>query len=91
MIITNEQHLLAMLQAITTYILLRITSEDSLFSVEFDNDLIRTMTSIAIKCEESGFLCTNEVFGQLPTWKEWILMESKRRFVPFSHILNPNF
>jgi hypothetical protein len=69
-----------MLQTITIYILLRIFDEDS-FSVEFDNDLIHTMTAIAIKCEESGFLCTSEVLGELPIWSEWILMESKRRFV----------
>jgi hypothetical protein len=82
---TNEWNLLAMLQAITIYILLRIFDEDS-FSVDFDNDLIQTMTAIAIKCEESGFLCTSEVLGELPNWSEWILMESKRRFVNlFSH------
>jgi hypothetical protein len=77
-----------MLQAITIYILLRIFDEDFL-SVEFDNDLIRTMTAIAIKCEESGFLCTSEVFGELPVWSEWILMESKRRFVQL--FLRPQF
>jgi hypothetical protein len=69
-----------MLQAITIYILLRLFDEDS-FSVDFDNDLIQTMTTIAIKCEESGFLCPSEVLGELPIWSEWILMESKRRFV----------
>jgi hypothetical protein len=80
LLITNEWNHLAMLQAITIYILLRIFDEDS-FSVDFDNDLIQTMTAIAIKCEESGFLFTSEVVGELPVWSEWILMESKRRFV----------
>jgi hypothetical protein len=82
-----------MLQAITIYILLRIFDEDS-FSVDFDNDLIQTMTAIAIKCEESGFLCTSEVVGELPIWSEWILTESKRRFVLLflnPIIPNPNF
>jgi hypothetical protein len=76
-----------MLQAITTYILLRIFSEDS-FSIEFDNDLIQTMTAIAIKLEESGFLSTSEVLDELPRWSVWILMESKRRTVTLLFIIH---
>jgi hypothetical protein len=87
---TNEWNLLAMLQAITIYILLRIFDEDS-FSVDFDNGLIQTMTAIAIKCEEFGFLCTREVIDELPVWGEWVVMESKRRFVLlFIHPMIPN-
>lgn len=69
-----------MLQAITTYILLRISDDES-STVDFDIGLIETMTSIAIKSEQSGFLCTGEVHGYRPKWQEWMLMESKRRFV----------
>jgi len=35
---------------------------------------------MAHKCEESGFLCESEIFGEMPDWEEWILMESKRRY-----------
>jgi hypothetical protein len=50
----SEWELLGMLQAITLYILLRIFDEDS-FSVDFDRELIRTMTvsclnSNKVKC-----------------------------------------
>lgn len=69
-----------MLQAMTTYIIVRIFDEDS-FSVDFDNDLIQTMTAIAIKCEESGFISESEILGEFPMWNEWVLMESKRRSV----------
>lgn len=83
----DEWNTLAMLQASTIYILLRIFSDDS-FSIDFDNDLIQTMTSIAIKSEESGFLCTSEVSGEIPTWSEWILMESKRRTITLLFIIH---
>ena len=76
-----------MLQASTIYIFLRIFSEDS-FPIDFDNDLIQTMTSIAIKSEKSGFLCTSEVSSELPPWSEWILMESKRRTVTLLFIIH---
>lgn len=46
------------------------------------------MTDIAIHSEESGFLCTSEVLNQLPAWKEWILMESKRRTVMLLFIIH---
>lgn len=81
----DEWNLVAVLQSLTIYILLRISSSDSL-SVDFDNDLIQTMTTIAIKSEEAGFLCTSEVLGEVPSWREWILMESKRR----SALLHPH-
>ena len=94
---SNEWNVLAMLQSMTIYILMRIFDEDS-FTADFDNQMIETMTvstfadlmpilhnplitlqSIAIKSEQSGFLCHAEAQGQPPHWDEWILMESKRR------------
>jgi hypothetical protein len=94
---SDEWNVLAMLQSMTIYILIRIYDEDS-FPVDFDNQMIETMTvstfadlmphfpqladklqAIAIKSEQSGFLCHAEAQGQPPHWDEWILMESKRR------------
>jgi hypothetical protein len=38
--------------------------------------------------EQSGFLSTHEVLGELPTWSDWILMESKRRTVTLLFIIH---
>ena len=46
------------------------------------------MTAIAIKSEQSGFLCTSEVLGELPRWSDWVLMESKRRTVTLLFIIH---
>jgi hypothetical protein len=92
---SDEDTVLAMLQAITIYILIRIFDQDA-FCVDFDRELVGAMTvcpspspsktlsnnnlqEIAIKCELAGFLCGAEVEGRRPEWKEWVLMESKRR------------
>lgn len=87
---SNEWELLGMLQAITLYILLRIFDEDS-FSVDFDRELVRTMTEIAIKAEQFKLVCHAEVEGQRPHWQEWVLLESKRRTVTLLFILHLMF
>lgn len=79
--------MLAMLQAITVYILLRIFDQDS-FSVDFDRELVSAMTEIAIISEQAKFLCRAEVEGWRPEWKEWVLFESKRRTVTLLFILH---
>lgn len=83
----DEWTRLSMLQAITLYILLRIFDQDS-FSVDFDRELVRAMTKIAIKAEQRQHLCQAEVEGWRPDWKEWVLLESKRRTVTLLFILH---
>ncbi|KAL2068185.1 hypothetical protein VTL71DRAFT_16283 [Oculimacula yallundae] len=78
--VASDWELLSMLQAMTVFIILRISDPDS-GTIDFDNSLVETMTLIAIRLERSGFLCDGEVHGYRPTWEEWILMESKRRTV----------
>ncbi|KAN0110886.1 hypothetical protein V8E51_007273 [Hyaloscypha variabilis] len=78
--------LLSMLQAITLYILLRIFDESS-FSVEFDRELVAAMIEISHKLERTHLLCRAEVEGYRPEWKEWVLLESKRRTVTLLFIL----
>jgi hypothetical protein len=50
----SEWELLGMLQAITLYILLRIFDEDS-FSVDFDRELVRTMTVSCLNSKKVKF------------------------------------
>ncbi|KAF2421476.1 hypothetical protein EJ08DRAFT_690169 [Tothia fuscella] len=74
----DEWTTLSMLQAITLYCLLGIFDGDS-FSVDFDHELVRAMIKIAIKAEQRQLLCPAEVEGWRPKWKDWVLLESKRR------------
>lgn len=93
----DEWNTVAMLQALTVYILLRVFTQDTV-SMDLDIALVQTMTvchcylfwpcvfnqilqKIAIKCEESGFICSSEYARESPSWSSWILVESKRRFV----------
>jgi hypothetical protein len=45
------------------------------------NKLIYVSQTIAIKAEQRQFLCQAEVEGWRPDWKEWVLLESKRRLL----------
>ncbi|KAK5674378.1 hypothetical protein LTS10_012962 [Elasticomyces elasticus] len=83
----DEWTVLSMLQAITLYILLRIFDEDS-FSVEFDRELTRAMTEIMIHADQWRLVCSAEIEGRRPEWKEWLLVESKRRTVTVLFILH---
>ncbi|KAE9372727.1 hypothetical protein N431DRAFT_483460 [Stipitochalara longipes BDJ] len=84
---SDDWTMLSMLQAITVYILLRIFDENS-FSVEFDRALTAAMTEIAIAAEQRQLLCRAEIEGWRPEWKEWVLLESKRRTVTLLFIFH---
>ncbi|KAK4896840.1 hypothetical protein LTR27_005437 [Elasticomyces elasticus] len=83
----DEWTVLSMLQAITLYILLRIFDEDS-FSAEFDRELTRAMTEIMVHADQWRLVCSAEIEGRRPEWKEWLLVESKRRTVTVLFILH---
>ncbi|KAK3623535.1 hypothetical protein LTR22_024342 [Elasticomyces elasticus] len=83
----DEWTVLYMLQAITVYVLLRIFDEDS-FSVEFDRELTRAMTEIMVHADQWRLVCGAEIEGRRPEWKEWLLVESKRRTVTVLFILH---
>ncbi|KAF2494316.1 hypothetical protein BU16DRAFT_489440 [Lophium mytilinum] len=83
----DEWTVLSMLQAVTLYILLRIFDEDS-FSAEFDSELARAMTEIEIQAGQFKLVCSAEIEGRRPEWKEWVLVESKRRTVTVLFILH---
>ncbi|KAK5700235.1 hypothetical protein LTR17_023113 [Elasticomyces elasticus] len=83
----DEWTVLSMLQAITLYVLLRIFDEDS-FSVEIDRELTRAMTEIMVHADQWRLVCSAEIEGRRPEWKEWLLVESKRRTVTVLFILH---
>jgi hypothetical protein len=49
-----------------------------------------SLQKIAIKAEQRQFLCPAEVEGWRPDWKDWVLLESKRRLLlsipPFAKV-----
>ncbi|KAK5725346.1 hypothetical protein LTR15_003531 [Elasticomyces elasticus] len=83
----DEWTVLSMLQAITLYVLLRIFDEDS-FSIEFDHELTTAMTEIMVHADQWRLVCSAEIEGRRPEWKEWLLVESKRRTVTVLFILH---
>lgn len=48
-------------------------------NVEAIEKLNPSLQEIAIKAEQQQLLCPAEVKGWRPGWKEWVLLESKRR------------
>lgn len=46
-----------------------------------DSNLTYISQKIAIKAEQRQLICQAEVEGLRPDWKEWVLLESKRRLL----------
>ncbi|KAF8860589.1 hypothetical protein BDZ45DRAFT_724519 [Acephala macrosclerotiorum] len=76
----NDEDAVAALQAMTLYLLLRI-SEDNKEVTNFDILLIKTMIMIATRVNRR-FPNYNKAFpSRMPSWEDWMLAESLRRTV----------
>ncbi|MCJ1331273.1 hypothetical protein MMC10_007961 [Thelotrema lepadinum] len=83
----DDVDLVAALQAISIYILLRL-SETNEEATNFDVPLTHTMLNVALLADQRIFRYGTLSDGRIPPWKDWILAESLRRSIILLFLVN---